>query len=222
MLKQQWIRVCGGLFIFLMLLMGMAPAKTYAEEDLYDTLQILKFDEPADVPDFSLTSVDGSEKKLTDFKGQVVLLNFWATWCMYCRAERESLQAVYDSYKDKGLTVVSISIDSGSIDPVKAFVEEKKLMFPNLHDPKNEVSAQYAVRAIPLTYFIDKQGKARGFAVGPRSWDSDDMTALLTKLLTDAENESSGGETQEADSSQGQADAVSSATQKTDDAETKK
>ncbi len=220
MLKQQWIRVSVGLFM-LTLLLGTAPAKTSAEDDIYDTLQILKFDELTKATDFSLTAVDGSQKKLSDFEGQVVLLNFWATWCMYCRSERASLQAVYDSYKDKGLTVVSVSIDRGSIDPVKAFVEENKLTFPNLHDPNNEAAAQYAVRAIPVTYFIDRQGNALGFAVGPRPWDSDDMKSLLTKLLTDSE--SSGGEAQEADAgSTEQAETISSATPNADDAETKK
>ena len=180
---KQWVNMLGKFLVLSMLVMSISPAISVAAEDLYDTLQILKFDEPTEVPDFSLAAVDGGEKKLSDFKGQFVLLNFWATWCAYCRSERAALQTIYELYQEKGLEIVSVSIDRGSIDPVKAFVKEKQLTFPNLHDPTVEVGLQYAARAIPMTYFVDRNGKAIGVAIGPRPWDGDDMKALLAQML---------------------------------------
>jgi len=195
MQTEHWINMFGKLLIAVLLAMSLFPSEIEAA-DLYETLQVLKFDEPTEVPDFKLSSVDGGEKTLGDFKGKIVLLNFWATWCTYCRSEREALQATHEAYKDQGLTVVAISIDRDSIDTVKAFVEEKKLTFPNLHDPKNEIGLQYAARAIPMTYFLNRDGKAIGVVIGPRSWESDDMKTFLTQLLD--EEKSSGDAAQSA------------------------
>ena len=179
--------------LLLLLMAASAPCWTarsaFAEDAadaLFQTLEIQKFDAPEDAPAFSLASTVGGEQTLADFKGKVVLLNFWATWCPYCRAERPALQAVYEKYKDKGLVVVAISIDKGAIDPVKKFVEDTKQMFPNLHNPSSDVGAQYSVRGIPTTYLIDKAGKMRGMAVGPRPWDDEDADKLLEGLLSES------------------------------------
>ena len=187
MRNQQKVCTFGKFLMFMLVAISMFPGKIYAGDDLYETLQILKFDEPTAAPDFKLASVDGGEKTLGDFKGKVILLNFWATWCTYCRSERAGLQATYEAYKEKGLEVVAISIDRDNIDTVKAFVEEKKLTFPNLHDPKNEIGLQYAARAIPMTYFLNRAGKAIGVVIGPRSWESEDMKTILTQLLDEKE-----------------------------------
>ena len=210
---KHWMNMLGKFLVLSMLVMSISPAISMAAEDLYETLQILKFDEPTEVPDFSLASVDGGEKKLSDFKGQFVLLNFWATWCAYCRSERAALQTIYELYQEKGLEIVSVSIDRGSIDPVKAFVKEQQLTFPNLHDPTIEVGLQYAARVIPMTYFVNRSGKAIGVAIGPRTWEGDDMKSLLATMLEEKESLDDGAATSE------QADATSSATPKAHEAD---
>ncbi|MBD3307933.1 redoxin domain-containing protein [candidate division KSB3 bacterium] len=89
-------------------------------------------------------------------------------------------------YQDEGFVVVSVSMDQGNIEVVKTFVEEHDLTFPTLHDPEGQVAPLYGVRGIPMTYFIDADGKAIGAVVGPRPWDGEDVQQLVEQLLVDA------------------------------------
>lgn len=168
-------------------LSGIHIPAVSAEEDVFEALQIVRFDEPVEAVDFSLPLIGGEQAKLSDYKGNVVLLNFWATWCPYCRAERESLQNVYEKYKDKGFVVLSISIDRTGPETVKTFLDQHGLTFPNLHDQNSKVASGYAVRGVPTTYFIDMTGKIIGGVIGPRMWDSKEVQDLVEYLL--AQNE---------------------------------
>ena len=82
--------------------------------------------------------------------------------------------------------VLGVSIDKGNIDKVQKYVEEYKLTFPNLHDPTTKSAADYGVRGVPTTYFIDVDGKLIGVAIGPRPWDSEDVQKLVEQLLAEA------------------------------------
>ncbi|MCP4404230.1 MAG: TlpA family protein disulfide reductase [bacterium] len=95
------------------------------------------------------------------------------------------MQGVYEKYKDRGLVVVSVSLDRISLDEVKKFVEEMELTFPNLHDAKMSVGAAYQVRGIPATHILDRTGKAVGFVVGPRDWAGEEIAPLLEQLLAE-------------------------------------
>ena len=175
-----FIVVCG-----LLVAGGMFAPSAFAEEDLFETLQIGRFDEPVDAPDFSLPLVGGGEAKLSDYKDKVVLLNFWATWCPYCRTERAALQTTYEKYKEQGFVVLSVSIDRDGIETVQKFVEEHGISFPNMHDQTSKVASEYGVRRVPSTYFILTNGKAVGGVIGPREWDSKDVHRLIEQLLSD-------------------------------------
>ena len=162
---------------------AFAEKKEGTAKDVFDALQIRRFDEPVEVPDFSLPLIGGGEAKLSDYKGKLVFLNFWATWCPYCRKEREALQATYEKYKEQEFVVLSVSIDRAGSDTVAAFVEEHGLTFPNMHDQTAAVAAEYGVRGIPATYFVNADGKIIGGVIGPRQWDSEDVHALIEELL---------------------------------------
>ena len=153
---------------------------------MFEALQIRRFDEPVEVPDFSLPLIGGEEAKLSDYKGKIVFLNFWATWCPYCRTEREGLQTTYEKYKDREFIVLSVSIDRADSDTVAAFINEHGLTFPNLHDQSSTVAMEYGVRGIPATYFVDADGKIIGGVIGPREWDSEEVHALIEELLDTA------------------------------------
>ncbi len=157
----------------------------FAEDDYFELLQVGRFDEPLEIPDFSLPLVGGGEAKLSDYKGRVVVLNFWATWCPYCVKEREGLQALHEKYKDRGLVLIAISIDRGSIEKVKKFVEERKLTFLNMHDKSSQTSLAYCVRGVPATIFVDPSGAALGGVIGPRDWDSDEAQGLVEQIFAE-------------------------------------
>ncbi|EDP75663.1 TlpA disulfide reductase family protein [Hydrogenivirga sp. 128-5-R1-1] len=107
-------------------------------------------------PDFTLKTLDGKEVSLKDYRGKVVLLNFWATWCPPCREEMPLFVRMYEKYKDKGFEILAVSTDS-SLEPVKKFVKEYRINFPVLYDDKNVVSL-YGIQGLPTSFLIDRDG----------------------------------------------------------------
>lgn len=112
-------------------------------------------------PSFSLPSVgSGQMVKLSDLKGKIVLVNFWATWCAPCLSEMPAFQEIYERYRDQGLEVVAISVDEPeNLSKIKKVVADFGLSFSVLHDTDSEVFYEYGVLGVPETFFIDKQGK---------------------------------------------------------------
>ena len=128
-------------------------------------------DQPAPVanapaPDFTLTALDGSQISLSDLKGQVVLVNIWATWCPPCRAEMPTIQTVYEQYRDQGFIVLAIDQDE-DLRTVAGFMNENKLTFPALLDIGNRVGRTYQATSLPSSFFIDKRGVIRTVYRGP-------------------------------------------------------
>lgn len=107
--------------------------------------------------DFTLTDLSGKSWKLSDLKGKVVLVNFWATWCPPCRKEMPDIQALYDRFKDKGLIVLSLSDET--LDKVQPFIKEGKYTFPVLLDPGRKVNTMYKIDGIPKNFVYDRNGK---------------------------------------------------------------
>jgi cytochrome c biogenesis protein CcmG, thiol:disulfide interchange protein DsbE len=118
----------------------------------------------APAPDFSLETLSGETVSLSDFRGQVVLINYWATWCNPCRAEMPLLQRYADRYQ-KDLVVLAVN-DGEPVDQVKSFVKELNLALPILLDPSETVTQQYRIRGFPTTMFVDQDGKIRYQHIG--------------------------------------------------------
>jgi thiol-disulfide isomerase/thioredoxin len=116
-------------------------------------------------PDFELYDLEGEIHKLSDYKGQPVLLNFWATWCGPCRSEMPHLEEVYEEWKDKGLTFFAVNVGESSTD-VTSFLDFFGFNMPVLLDSARTVSRKYGVSGIPTTYFIDEDGIIQKRIVG--------------------------------------------------------
>jgi peroxiredoxin len=166
-----WIQLCL-LFVF-------APA--FADSDPWKALEIERLAE-APASNFTLSALEGGYVKLSDFKGRVVLINFWATWCLPCKAEMPSMERTYAKYKDQGLTILAVNMREEG-EKVKEFVKDKKFSFPILLDTKGRVSYQYQVKSIPVTYIVNKEGKAVGKVSGVREWEGEHVDALVVELL---------------------------------------
>lgn len=109
-------------------------------------------------PDFELVTLDGQPARLSNLRGKVVLLNFWATWCPPCKAEMPDLEAIYREYGDaQGLVVVGVNYEEDAA-PVEAFVRERGLSFPVWLDRKGEAAAKLGVRGLPVSFIIDREG----------------------------------------------------------------
>ena len=111
-------------------------------------------------PDFTLKSRDGSNIKLSELRGQVVMVNFWASWCGPCRQEMPLLEQLYQRYQPMGFTLLGVNVeeDSSAADKV---LKDIPVSFPILYDNKNSVSESYQVRAMPSTFLIDRDGNVR-------------------------------------------------------------
>jgi peroxiredoxin len=136
--------------------------------------------------DFTLPDLHGNSIRLSDFRGQVVLVNFWATWCSPCRAEMPSMEALYQSYHRQGFAILAISSDLQGSEGVKPFVQEYRLSFPVLLDPGNVVGTHLQVRGIPTSYLLDKQGHITGMELGAKNWHSPKMRQLVESLLAES------------------------------------
>ncbi len=137
-------------------------------------------------PAFNLSTLEGDKKQLSDYRGKVVLLNFWATWCLPCRDEMPGMQTLYKKYKDRGLMIAAVSADQNNFDNVKSFVNQLSLDFPVLMDPKGDVRNRYEVIGLPMSYLIGRDGKISGRVLGEKEWDSAEAFALIEHLLNEA------------------------------------
>ncbi|VAX09940.1 hypothetical protein MNBD_GAMMA26-1478 [hydrothermal vent metagenome] len=136
-----------------------------------------------EAPNFTLPDLDGHEVQLSDFKGKVVLLNFWATWCIPCREEMPDMQSLWEQTKDQGFVILAVAADRGDKEQVEAFTQKLALTFPILLDPSGDVRNRYEVAALPMSYLIGRDGKISGRVIGSKAWASKKALALIGHLL---------------------------------------
>jgi peroxiredoxin len=132
--------------------------------------------------DFTLSDLGGKKVSLSSFKGKVVFLNFWATWCPPCRAEMPSMERLYQKLKDKGLVILAVDLQEDA-KSVRKFVSEHKLTFPVLLDSDGKVGGTYGARSIPTSYIVGRNGNVLGGTIGGREWDTPEMISFFTRLL---------------------------------------
>lgn len=131
-------------------------------------------------PDFTVQDAD-RKVSLSELHGQVVVLNFWATWCAPCVEEMPSLVGMSERMKAKGVTVVGISIDLNG-DAYHRFLRDHGVTFLTVRDPDQRSSRLYGTSGWPETYIIDRTGVVRRKFIGPVDWNSVDVTEFLTKI----------------------------------------
>lgn len=134
----------------------------------------------AAAPDFVVEDLDGNELALSDLKGKVVLLNFWATYCPPCRYEMPDMQALYEEYKDRGLAIVAVNYREPPA-TVRGFNREFGLTFPIGLDRDGSVNDMYQTRSLPTSYFVDRDGIIRYEVWGAMSYEQ--MENRVLRLL---------------------------------------
>jgi peroxiredoxin len=135
-------------------------------------------------PDFTLPSTSEHEIKLSDYKGKLILLNFWATFCAPCRMEMPSLQALSEEYQHEEVEIIAVSLDQGRKVAIKKWIKKMGLEFAIAleGEPAGE---QYEVSALPVTFIIGKQGQLIGRIVGEREWNNAETRNFIEQLLAD-------------------------------------
>jgi len=143
-------------------------------------------------PDFSLKDLNGRVYRLSDFRGKIVFLNVWATWCPPCRMEMPSMERLYRRFKDREFVMLAISEDEDGAGAVRPFVEQLGLTFPILLDQGGVVPPRYGVTGYPETFVIDRDGQVIQHTIGPEDWQSDRAYAYFERLLQRGGTQASG------------------------------
>lgn len=174
--RQQW-GVVAGVVAFVAIGLGVA---SYVMRD-----QLFPVAVGSAAPDFRAKVLGKDEyKTLADYKGQVVVLNVWATWCPPCQAEMPSLQRLYSEYGPKGLKLIAVSIDDYvSEDSISAFAKNFGITFEVLHDPTHEIERIYQTTGYPETFVIGREGTIRKKWISAADWSSQGNRALVAQLL---------------------------------------
>jgi cytochrome c biogenesis protein CcmG/thiol:disulfide interchange protein DsbE len=141
---------------------------------------------PADTrpPGFSAATVDGRSLSLESLRSRVVLLNFWATWCLECRVEMPALEQLHRDYASRGLTVLAVNFREAP-GTVRQYARELGLTMPLLVDPAGAISGSYGVIGLPTSFLIGRDGRAVARAIGPREWTTAEARTLIESLLTE-------------------------------------
>jgi thiol-disulfide isomerase/thioredoxin len=146
-----------------------------------ETVEMVQNQDNSAAPDFTLPDINGVNVKLSDLKGKVVALNFWATWCGPCRKEIPDFIELQNTYGGEGLQFVGIALDDGGVGVIKPFAEKLKMNYPVLVGNEAVTAAYGGMNAIPVTILIDKKGNMRGKFVGMRTKAV--MESLILPLL---------------------------------------
>jgi len=133
-------------------------------------------------PHWRLPNSSGEQRGPDDYKGRVVLLNFWASWCPPCRDEFPSLERLQQKLGSKDFTVLAVSV-SDSAEGVARFLQGRTPLFDILLDDDGKVSTAFRARGVPVTYLLDRQGRLLAGKTGPQHWDSPEMEALIRQAI---------------------------------------
>ncbi len=174
--RNQWIAVG----VIVTLLAGALTVGVFLSED------VLRVQVGAQAPDFSAIDLaTGDTVALADYKGEVVLLNVWATNCAPCRVEMPSIQRLANRLRPEGLKVLAVSVDVIGQERVKAFADELQLDFTILQDRKQRITATYQTTGLPETFVINRHGEIVHWHIGADEWDKPAHINRLRRLLND-------------------------------------
>ena len=167
--------------VFLVPKFAKAQVSNDTEQAFRDArLQLL--DKRQDPIDFSLPLLSRGNATLSSYKGKVVILNFWATWCPPCRAEMPSMEVLYQRLKSQGLELLAVDLGEDR-ETVQQFIQKGQYTFPVLLDESRSVSPKYGISAIPTSYILDREGKIVSKVVGSIAWDNPKVITAFETLL---------------------------------------
>ncbi len=173
------------IFLAVITLSWLIPVAALGQQqEILRNLRLAPVDHPGPAPRFLSMTPGGEKMGIDDFKGKLVVLNFWATLCPPCRLEMPSMERLYQEFKGEGLEVVAINFMERE-KPITSFVKENGFTFPVLLDKKGEIARSYGVHGLPVTYLIARNGNLLARSVGYKDWYKPETRQLISALLKD-------------------------------------
>ena len=170
----------------MLILSGMfaAVSTVASSEAIYaeDSVRMIHPETKVHAPGIDSLTVNGDKFIFSEIKGQVILLNFWATWCIPCRKELPSLEKLQAKFQDKRFSVIGIAVDKNR-KAVMSILKKGDIRFLNILDPDEIISQKYEINMLPTTYLIGKDGKFIGKFIGERNWDDNSFKDLIQREL---------------------------------------
>ena len=173
---------CG--FIVVLLMLAPPAIGQSAVTDLLSTLALSDYPPGMWPPPFKGQTASGEAVSLASLKGRVVLVNFWASWCVECRPEMPMFEQLHQTFAEQGLTVLGVNYREATT-RIDWFANKLGLTFPLVLDPQGEIAAAYGVIGLPSTFVVGRNGRPVGLAVGPRAWDGAAARAIIEALLAE-------------------------------------
>ena len=149
---------------------------------LLKTLDLRAYPVRAAPPPFSGATLEGRPLSIAEHRGKVIVLNFWATWCVECRSEMPALQRLQREFAPRGFAIVGVNARE-SKDVVARYAKELGLTFPLVLDSDGKINVLYGVIGLPATFVVGRDGRAIAFAIGPREWQGEAARKLVQALL---------------------------------------
>jgi peroxiredoxin len=156
--------------------------QVYGFDEAIKRLDLIKPARQKIADDFTLPTPGPAKFKLSEHRGKVVLINFWATWCPPCLQEMPAMDRLYRQHKEAGFEMVAVSVDTDR-GAVKPFLARHAFAFRVALDPTMGLANTYGVRALPSSFIVDRKGMLAALAIGPRHWDSDASHSLVEAMV---------------------------------------
>jgi len=182
-----WLAARAGLLAFgllIAILAGAVSADEPALAALLKTLDLRGYTSRTAPPQFSGSTLDARQLSMTEYRGTVMVLTFWASWCLECRVDMPALERLQREFSSRGLAIIGVNAQENK-EAVRRYAKELGLRFPLVLDRDGKINALYGVIGLPTTFIVGRDGRAIAFAIGPRQWESAPARALIETLLAE-------------------------------------